>query len=48
MRTKKIVGLGLALSLVLTASLAFAQPMGGGMKGWQGSGGWGKIGRAHV
>ena len=31
----------LALSLVLAASLAFAQPMRGGMKGWKGSGGWG-------
>ena len=41
MRTKKIIGLVLALSLVLAASLAFAQPMRGGMKGWKGSGGWG-------
>lgn len=41
MRTKKIIGLVLALSLVLTASLAFAQPMRGGMKGWKGSGNWG-------
>ena len=41
MKTKKIIGLFLTLSLVLTASLAFAQPMRGEMKGWQGSGGWG-------
>lgn len=39
MRTKKIVGLVLALSLVLTASFAFAQPMRG--MGWKGSSGWG-------
>lgn len=40
MRTRKVLGLLLAISLVFTASLAFAQPMKGMMK-WRGSGGWG-------
>lgn len=37
---KKVLSFLLAVSLVLTASLAFAQPMKGMMK-WKGSGGWG-------
>ncbi|BCB97061.1 hypothetical protein JZK55_19830 [Dissulfurispira thermophila] len=36
MRTKKIIGLVVALSLILTTSMAFAA-----WKGWRGSGGWG-------
>lgn len=40
MRTRKVLSLLLAVSLVLTASFAFAQPMKGMMK-WRGSGGWG-------
>ncbi|MDI6800673.1 MAG: hypothetical protein QMD01_01255 [Thermodesulfovibrionales bacterium] len=39
MKTKKFIGVMLAVSLILTASLAFAQPMRG--MGWRGSGGWG-------
>ncbi len=36
MRTKRIIGVVVALSLILTSSLAFA-----GWRGWRGSGGWG-------
>ncbi len=37
MKTGNIISTVLALSLILTAALAFAQPW----KGWKGSGGWG-------
>jgi hypothetical protein len=37
MRTKSIIGLVVAVSMVLTASMALAQPW----RGWRGSGGWG-------
>ena len=37
MKTRKIISTVLALSLILTVALAFAQPW----KGWKGSGGWG-------
>lgn len=37
MRTKSIIGLLVALSMILVVSGAFAQPG----KGWRGSGGWG-------
>ncbi|MDI6727973.1 MAG: hypothetical protein QMD44_03470 [Thermodesulfovibrionales bacterium] len=40
MRTRKVLSLLVALSLVLAASFAFAQPMKGMMK-WRGSSGWG-------
>lgn len=40
MRTRKVIGILVAVSLVLAASLAFAQPMKG-WRGWRGSGGWG-------
>lgn len=40
MRMKKFLSLLVAVSFILTASLAFAQPMKGMMK-WKGSGGWG-------
>lgn len=40
MKMKKSLSLLLLASLVLTASIAFAQPMKGMMK-WKGSGGWG-------
>jgi hypothetical protein len=36
MRTKRIIGVVVALSLILTSSIAFA-----GWGGWRGSGGWG-------
>lgn len=36
MRTKRIIGVVAALSLILTSSIAFA-----GWGGWRGSGGWG-------
>lgn len=36
MRTKRIIGVVVALSLILTTSIAFAA-----WKGWRGSGGWG-------
>ncbi|GER93804.1 DNA-binding protein [hot springs metagenome] len=36
MRAKRIIGLVVALSLILTTSMAFAA-----WKGWRGSGGWG-------
>jgi hypothetical protein len=35
-RTKRIIGVVVALSLILTSSMAFA-----GWRGWRGSGGWG-------
>jgi hypothetical protein len=35
-RTKRIIGVVVALSLILTFSMAFA-----GWRGWRGSGGWG-------
>lgn len=37
MRTKRFIGLVVAVSMLLVASAAFAQPW----KGWRGSGGWG-------
>jgi hypothetical protein len=37
MKTKSIIGLLVALSMVLVVSVALAQPW----KGWRGSGGWG-------
>ena len=37
MRTKRIIGLLVAVFMVLVAPIAFAQPW----KGWRGSGGWG-------
>jgi hypothetical protein len=37
MRTKSIIGLLVALSMILVVTVAFAQPG----KGWRGSGGWG-------
>jgi len=37
MRTKSIIGLLVAFSMILVVSGAFAQPW----KGWRGSGGWG-------
>lgn len=37
MRVKSIMGLLVAISIFLTASIALAQPW----KGWRGSGGWG-------
>ena len=37
MRVKSIIGLLVAISILLTASIALAQPW----KGWRGSGGWG-------
>lgn len=37
MRTKRIIGLLVAVFMVLVASVALAQPW----KGWRGSGGWG-------
>jgi hypothetical protein len=37
MRTKRIIGLLVAVFMLLVASVAFAQPW----KGWRGSGGWG-------
>jgi len=40
MRMKKFLSLLVAVSFILTASFAFAQPMKGIMK-WKGSGGWG-------
>lgn len=40
MRTRKVIGILVAVSLVLTASVVFARPMKG-WKGWRGSGGWG-------
>ncbi len=40
MRMRKVLSLLVAVSLVLAASFAFAQPMKG-WKGWRGSGGWG-------
>ncbi len=40
MGMRKVLSLLLAVSLVLTASFVFAQPMKGMMK-WRGSGGWG-------
>ncbi len=39
MSTRKIVGLLVAVSMILAASLTFAQPMKG--MNWRGSGGWG-------
>jgi hypothetical protein len=36
-RTRLVVHLVIALSMLLSASLAFAQPL----RGWRGSGGWG-------
>jgi hypothetical protein len=36
MRTKRIIGVVVALSLILTTSMAFAA-----WRGWRGSGGWG-------
>jgi hypothetical protein len=37
MRTKSIIGLVVAVSMVLTASMVLAQPW----RAWRGSGGWG-------
>jgi hypothetical protein len=39
MKTRKVIGLVAVVSIVLTAAIAFAQPMKG--PGWRGSGGWG-------
>lgn len=40
MRTKNIIGVMALVSIVLAASVVFAQPMKQG-KGWKGSGNWG-------
>jgi hypothetical protein len=37
MRTKRLISLMVAVSMLFTVSIAFAQPW----KGWRGSGGWG-------
>ncbi|PKL52050.1 MAG: DNA-binding protein [Nitrospira bacterium HGW-Nitrospira-1] len=39
MKTRKVIGLVAVVSIVLTAAIAFAQPMKG--TGWRGSEGWG-------